>query len=157
MIEEFLQAESISIPGLIAFSIFIVVFVFVLLHNYTLSRKKNRLLALIVQLEVDKRILSKKLEEEMANNNSKNDIEKTEGFLNFISESRDWAFKYIEDVQAAIKQFKEKAGPELEYINKYGQLIGISQLPGFVKISEAYKELLKVMPDDSDAKDQQQG
>jgi hypothetical protein len=157
MIEEFLQAESISMPGLIAFSIFIVVFVFVLLHNYTLSRKKNRLLALIVQLEVDKRILSKKLEEEMADNNSKKDIEKTEGFLNFISESRDWAFKYIEDVQAALEKFKNKVGPELEYINKYGQLVGISQLPGFKKISEAYEELLKVMPDDSDIKDQPQG
>jgi hypothetical protein len=156
MIEEFLQAESISIPGLIAFSIFIVVFVFVLLHNYTLSRKKNRLLALIVQLEVDKRILSKKLEEEMADNNSKKDIEKTEGFLNFISESRDWAFKYIEDVQEAISEFGKTIKPEINYLRNYGTLIGLTPARGIEKISEAYEQLLKVMPEASDDKDQQQ-
>jgi hypothetical protein len=145
------------LPELIAFSIFIVVFFAALSHNYILSRKKRKLLAIIVQLEVDKRILYEKLSELMVVKESSTDVEQTEGFLKFISESRDWAFKYIEDVQAALEKFKNKVGPELEYINKYGQLIGISQLPGFKKISEAYEELLKVMPDDSDTKDQPQG
>jgi hypothetical protein len=148
---------TIMLPELIAFSIFIVVFFAALSHNYILSRKKRKLLAIIVQLEVDKRILYEKLSELMVVKESSTDVEQTEGFLKFISESRDWAFKYIEDVQAALEKFKNKVGPELEYINKYGQLIGISQLPGFKKISEAYKELLKVMPDDSDTKDQPQG
>jgi hypothetical protein len=148
---------TIMLPELIAFSIFIVVFFAALSHNYILSRKKRKLLAIIVQLEVDKRILYEKLSELMVVKESSTDVEQTEGFLKFISESRDWAFKYIEDVQAALEKFKNKVGPELEYINKYGQLIGISQLPGFKKISEAYEELLKVMPDDSDTKDQPQG
>jgi hypothetical protein len=148
---------TIMLPELIAFSIFIVVFFAALSHNYILSRKKRKLLAIIVQLEVDKRILYEKLSELMVVKESSTDVEQTEGFLKFISESRDWAFKYIEDVQAALEKFKNKVGPELEYINKYGQLIGISQLPSFKKISEAYEELLKVMPDDSDTKDQPQG
>ena len=142
---------------LIAFSVFIVLFFAALSHNYLLVRKKKKLLSIIVQLEIDKQILSEKLSEALVLKESQSDVEQTEGFLKFISESRDWAFKYIEDVQAAIKQFKEKAGPEIEYVNKYGQLVGISQLPVFVKISEAYKELLTVMPDDSDTKDQPQG
>jgi hypothetical protein len=145
------------IVELIAFSIFIILFFVVLSHNYLLVRKKKKLLSIIVQLEIDKQILSDKLSEALVLKESQSEVEQTEGFLKFISESRDWAFKYIEDVQAAIKQFKEKAGPEIEYVNKYGQLVGISQLPGFVKISEAYKELLTVMPDDSDTKDQPQG
>ena len=145
------------IAELIAFSIFIVVFFVVLSHNFILARKKRKLLAIIVQLEIDKNILYEKLAEAMVLKDSKAEVEQTEGFLNFVSESRDWAFKYIEDVQAALEKFKNKVGPELEYINKYGQLIGISQLPGFKKISEAYEELLKVMPDDSDTKDQPQG
>ena len=148
---------TIMLPELIAFSIFIVVFFAALSHNYILSRKKRKLLAIIVQLEVDKRILYEKLSELMVVKESSTDVEQTEGFLKFISESRDWAFKYIEDVQAALEKFKNKVGPELEYINKYGQLIGISQLPGLKKLSEAYEELLKVMPDDSDTKDQPQG
>lgn len=143
------------LPEFIAFVIFIVVFFILLSHNYILTRKKKKLLTIIVQLEIDKAILSEKLAEEMIVKDSQTDAEQTEGFLRFISESRDWAFKYIEDVQAAILEFKKKAGPEIDYIDKYGELVGISQLPGFQKISEAYKELLKVMPDESDTKDQQ--
>lgn len=142
---------------LIAFSIFIVVFFAVLSHNYILSRKKKKLLAIIVQLEIDKSILYEKLAEAMVLKDSKTEVEQTEGFLKFISESRDWAFKYIEDVQAAIRQFKSKVDPEINYLNKYGQLIGLTQSPSLKKISEAYEELLKVMPDDSDTKDQPKG
>jgi len=142
---------------LVAFSIFIMAFFAFMTHNLILIRKKKKLVSIIIQLEADKDILMSKLEEALATKESITNVEQTEGFLKFISESRDWAFKYIEDVQAAIKQFKEKAGPEIEYVNKYGQLVGISQLPGFIKISEAYKELLTVMPDDSDTKDQPQG
>ncbi len=36
-------------------------------------------------------------------------IEQTDGFVKFISESRDWAFKYIEDVQEAIGAVKVSA------------------------------------------------
>jgi hypothetical protein len=142
---------------LIAFSVFIVLFFTILSYSYVLARKKKKLLSIITQLEIDKRILSEKLSEALVLKESQSDVEQSEGFLKFVSESRDWAFKYIEDVQAAIKQFKEKAGPEIDYGNRYGQLIGISHLPGFAKISEAYEELLKVMPDDSDTKDQPQG
>ncbi len=38
-----------------------------------------------------------------------NAIEKTDGFLKFVSESREWAFKYIEDVQQAIGVVKVSA------------------------------------------------
>jgi hypothetical protein len=33
-------------------------------------------------------------------------IEQTDGFVKFISESRDWAFDYIENVQAAIEDYR---------------------------------------------------
>lgn len=35
-------------------------------------------------------------------------VEKDNGFVKFLSESRDWAFTYIEDVQHAIFVLKEK-------------------------------------------------
>ena len=34
-------------------------------------------------------------------------IEQTDGFVKFLSESRDWAFNYIEDVQSSIKSLKD--------------------------------------------------
>jgi hypothetical protein len=142
---------------LIAFSVFIVLFFALLVHNYILASKKRKLLSIIVQLEVDKKILYNKLSELMDAKQAITDVEQTDGFLKFISESRDWAFKYIEDVQAAIDKFSGKVGPELEYLRTYDSLIGVTQLSSFNKISEAYRELLKVMPDDSDTKDQPQG
>lgn len=44
------------------------------------------------------------------------DVEKTDGFLKFLSESRDWAFKYIEDAQESIQQLKNsvESGYEIE-------------------------------------------
>lgn len=142
------------IVELIAFSIFIVLFFALLTHNYILASKKRKLLSIIVQLEVDKEILYKKLSQLMDTNQTVADVQQTEGFLKFISESRDWAFKYIEDVQIAISKFSSKIGPELNYLKTYGSLIGVTQLSSFKKISEAYEELLKVMPNDSDTRDQ---
>ena len=77
-------------------------------------------------------------------------IENTEGFLRFVSESRDWAFQYIEDVQFGLSDFISKIDPEMEYFNKYG-LVG-SAYPHYdsmKKISEAYKELKKLLPEDN--------
>jgi hypothetical protein len=76
-------------------------------------------------------------------------IENTEGFLRFMSESRDWAFKYIEDVQFGLSDFISKIDSDMEYFNKYG-LVG-SAYPHYdsmKKISEAYKELKKLLPED---------
>jgi hypothetical protein len=132
------------------------VFFVVLSHNFILARKKRKLLAIIVQLEVDKNILYEKLAEAMVLKDSKIEVEQSEGFLNFISESRDWAFKYIEDVQQAIVEFGKKIGPEIKYLRNYASVLGLTATRGIEKISEAYEELLKVMPEASDDKDQQQ-
>jgi hypothetical protein len=142
---------------LVAFSIFIVVFFAIMAHNLFLIRKKRKLISVIIQLETDKDILMKKLAEALAAKESATNVEQTEGFLKFISESRDWAFKYIEDVQAAISKFGAKAQPELIYLDRYGTTIGLSMVKSVETISEAYRELLKVMPEASDDKDQQQG
>lgn len=43
-------------------------------------------------------------------------IEQTDGFVKFLSESRDWAFDYIENVQNSIQQLKNsvESGYEIE-------------------------------------------
>lgn len=75
-------------------------------------------------------------------------IENSEGFLRFVSESRDWAFKYIEDVQESLGKFIIEIEPEINYFDEYG-VVG-SAYPHYYsmkKISDAYKELKKVMPE----------
>ena len=79
-----------------------VLFVLSLALNIT-ARIKNRILVKeAVQLNIDKIILLDKLEKFVQEKDNKA-LEDSEGFLKFISQSRDWAFAYIEDVQKAIE------------------------------------------------------
>ena len=45
-----------------------------------------------------------------------NDIHK-ENFIKFLSDSRDWAFGYIEDVQKGLEHFISKIEPDINYFN----------------------------------------
>ena len=56
----------------------------------------------MIQFALDKAMLLEHIEK---NSGKANSIEQSEGFLKFVSDSRDWAFKYIEDVQGAIVEF----------------------------------------------------
>jgi molecular chaperone DnaK (HSP70) len=90
------------IVEIIAFSIFIVIFVATLISNLRATYKNRKLRDQILQLGLDRAMLLENMDKISGRNNP---IEKTEGFLKFVSDSRDWAFKYIEDVQAAIQDF----------------------------------------------------
>jgi hypothetical protein len=89
---------------IIAFSIFITIFIAALIANLRVTFKNRRLRDQILQLGLDKAMLLDKMDKISGKNSP---IEQTEGFLKFVSESRDWAFKYIEDVQAAIQDFNK--------------------------------------------------
>ena len=43
-----------------------------------------------------------------------------EDFIKFISDSREWAFEYIETVQKELIVFVDKVDKDIEYFNKYG-------------------------------------
>jgi hypothetical protein len=90
--------------------------------------------SIIDQLDIDLILLSRRLEQELLKEQTKS-IEKTDGFLNFISESREWAFKYIEDVQKAIADF-----------SLYEKDLVISD--NHHNIVEAYNNLKKFLPDE---------
>jgi len=75
----------------------------------------------------------------------------TQNFIKFISESRDWAFKYIEDVQNGIKKFINEVQPQIDYYNKYGIVIeGMVPPHDFAlkKISKEIDELKKFLPEE---------
>lgn len=70
-----------------------------------------------------------------------------ENFLKFLSDSRDWAFNYIEDVQSGLSKFVNDVEPEIEYFKEYGD-VG-SMAPNYYsmkKIVESYEELKKLLP-----------
>lgn len=112
----------------------------------------------IVQKRANKVIIAKTLEtllmQQLTIGTNKTDKDQAnEDFLKFISDSRDWAYQYIEEVQAGIKTFIDEVGPQIEHYNKYGAAVDGMVAPhdfALKKISIAYKELKKLLPEEYD-------
>jgi uncharacterized protein YaaR (DUF327 family) len=139
---------------LIIFISLVIVIVTLMLSVIRLRLKNRRLAAELLQITLDQNILMTKFAEELKKKEDVS-IEKTDGFLKFISESRDLAFQYIEAIQEALVKFKDKVGPEIEYMLTYGTATGDSlQSKSFLKIEKAYKELIKeTLPTEKQGKD----
>lgn len=99
----------------------------------------------LIQAFIDNQEIAEKIEAKHLDKN----IEQTEGFVRFLSESRDWAFEYIETVQNGLNSFVENAGPRLEYFDKYGRVIGSPHAEGLEDILTAYRELQKLLPEEN--------
>jgi hypothetical protein len=98
----------INVLELIIFGLFILSFFFLAYDDVRLRFKVMRLDKEVKQYILDYMLLSQKMEEVVKNQDSKK-IEETEGFLKFVTESREWAFEYIEKVQTSIENLKKVA------------------------------------------------
>jgi hypothetical protein len=113
-------------------------------------QRKSRLeiLEKYVRSEIEKSIIVEKLEEAIKENELKN-IEGSDGFLKFVSDSREWAFKYIEDVQEAFAKFDNLIAPDLDYADRYGLIdMDTPSKHALARINKAYKELKGMLPQD---------
>lgn len=104
---------------------------------------RQRLLTLAMSLVRVQDVFNSAREQE-----SDSDVHK-ENFIKFLSDSRDWAYEYIEDVQGSLTLFISEIEPEIAYFDEYG-LVGDAypHYHSMKKISQAYKELKKIMPED---------
>ena len=67
-------------------------------------------------------------------------------FLKFVSQSRDWAFEYIESTQENIYEFVTKAGPVIEYLDEFDPpIITNDQKKALVG---AYNSIRSTLPDE---------
>jgi len=77
---------------------------------------------------------------------NEDDIHK-ENFIKFLSDSRDWSFSYIEDVQSKINKMILDIKDDVEYFEKFESLYdghpSYDMLKNFVK---SYKELQDLLP-----------
>ena len=81
-----------------------------------------------------------------------NDIHK-ENFIKFLSDSRDWAFTYIEDVQKGLTKFVEEVDPTINYFIEFSSLQEGNPLnDSMKKISTAYLDLKNFLPSDPETK-----
>lgn len=83
---------------------------------YIRTRRMNvQLLSKMVQLEIDKNVIENNMRQALMDIESVK-MQESDGFVKFVSESRDWAFKYIDDVQKSINVVKHdwENGNQLE-------------------------------------------
>jgi hypothetical protein len=126
----------------IAFVFLVTVIVALIVSVINLKIKNRRLAVELLQSTIDHNIALTMLAEELKKNENVS-VEKTDGFLKFISESRDLAFEYIEKVQDSLVKFKSEVDPEIDYMLTYGQATGDSlSLKAFRKIEKAYRKLM---------------
>jgi hypothetical protein len=131
-------------------SILVGVFVFLTLLFFSLflvQTKKNRVILA--------NTLNLLLMQQSMNDENKTDEQKSnEAFLKFVSDSRDWAYQYIDEVQESLTKFVSDIEPEIAYFDEYGQVgSAYPHYHSMKKISAAYKELKKMLPDEDSAID----
>jgi hypothetical protein len=111
-----------------------------------LNKLKQSNLALVETFIAKEAMQGILLEKKELVNNS-DDILHKENFIKFLSDSRDWAFSYIEEVQDGLNKFVSDIEPEINYFKEYGD-VG-SMAPNYYsmkKITEAYEELKSLLP-----------
>lgn len=107
---------------------------------------RKRVISLAISLVKVEEVFNRAKKED-----SDSDVHK-ENFIKFLSDSRDWAYLYIEDVQKGLSKFVDDIEPEIAYFDEYG-LVGEAypHYHSMKKISQAYKELKKLLPEEEEA------
>lgn len=105
-----------------------VIIILLFIGNLISFLKTRKLSNIIIQFEIDRMALIDQLTK-LSEYSQSLEIKQTDGFLKFISESREWAFGYIEEVQEAIVE-----------------LHGAMESSDTGKIQEAYNRLIKFLP-----------
>lgn len=115
---------------LAAFAIALASIASLVVANVFLLVKLKQNTATAAQLAADKIVLLLQLEKMAETTNTKS-LEETQGFIKFLSDSRDWAFQYIEDVQTALKEYDEALNSN-----------------NAKRINDSYKKLIDMLPED---------
>lgn len=112
----------------------------------------------VIQKKANKVIIAKTLEalllQQLTRAPSKTDQDQSdEAFLKFVSDSRDWAYQYIEEVQAGLSSFINEVAPQIDYYNEYGSSVEGMIAPhdfALKKISSEFEKLKTLLPEDYD-------
>jgi len=137
---------------LVVYLFLILIIFYMVLQNIKTKRKFSKAVETLFQLYIDKNIsdnLAKEKLEELSVEDKNNKISQDD-FIVFLTQSRQWAFDYIEQTQAAIQEFKDSAGPSLDYFKEYGAVMNLPTDQLFNQIMPAYDKLIDMLPKDNE-------
>lgn len=112
-------------------TILLVVIAFLSYRVLSLKKLSNQLTMSFLEANMEKDVALEKLSKTLQTINNTN-LEDKDGFIKFLSQSREWAFEYIENVQYAIKELSRAMDSSDEK-----------------QILEAYNQIMKYMPEET--------
>lgn len=131
-----------SIINFLLFMVVIIVFASLVSYSMLLRIRLHKVARQLGQEMIDKVALDNKVKQFMSEQSLKH-LHESDGFIKFLTESRDSAFRYIEDVQSEISYFIKEVGPIVEVYRNLPTKTTSSQ-----KIVDAYDKLIKLMPEE---------
>ena len=129
----------------IIFILFFLLFMGLLAYSVIATLKIKKLIKSLFQLNLDYYIITEQIK--------KNEFKDNEGFINFLTKSRDDAFEYITRVQDVLFAYKEGMDPLVHYHKKFGDVIHTPHKIQIDSMIELYEELLKILPDEPEQTD----
>lgn len=122
--------DIVAMADIIAIS-FLAILLILCFGFFILYRLRyDRVLSTLTQLLIDKAAMSEEIDRLQFLQENSNDIEN--GFIKFLSESREQAFAYIEQVQVSISDLQDAMGSGSDE-----------------NIAIAYQKLINLLPDNS--------
>ena len=111
---------------------------------YKMSEAKREIAKLLVNIIVLEEYINSIEENKIQSDES---VHK-ENFIKFLSDSRDWAYTYIEEVQDGLASFVDAIGSDIEHFDTYGDVLSTNRpdYDAMKRISIAYKELKNLLP-----------
>ena len=138
----------INVLNLVSFTLFITVFIYLAFKFNKLKSENHNLKVEMINILQENQVLKNTLENGGVDKSS---IEKSDAFLTFLNQSRDWAFEYIENVQKGITVFVDEVEPLLMYFDAYADAGPLGpNYDALKKISVAFKDLRKLLPEETE-------
>jgi hypothetical protein len=129
--------------GFGSFVIFIITFVIMFFKLIRLRNNSVKLKLQIIDLVQRNELLKKALDSKESGH-----VEKTEGFLNFVTQSRDWAFEYIEDVQRVVNSVLTKTEATVKYHKEFSSVVIEPYKTQMDVLTEGIEELKFLLPNE---------
>ena len=108
----------------------------------------NKILQMQLDATTTNAFLLDKLKDKDKEDSVKTDVQ--EGFINFLNQSRESAFEYIENVQSTLGNVVTDLSPIVEFHDKYGAIFDTDTRNQMQVVSHSFRELKKLIPEEVD-------
>jgi len=108
----------------------------------------NKILQMQLDATTTNAFLLDKLKDKDKEDSVKTDVQ--EGFINFLNQSRESAFEYIENVQSTLGNVVTDLSPIVEFHDRYGAIFDTDTRNQMQVVSNSFRELKKLIPEEVD-------